>query len=89
MSEDGASTVFVPYLPPSSALVRVHNTTAFGDKALWSGHIVFVALAIVAVAFILIARGPRRKEANLSVQFEDGESAKATAPSSISEGRPS
>lgn len=89
MSEAGASTGFVPYLPPNSALVRVHNTAAFGDKVLWSGHIVFVALAIVALAFILFARGPRRREANLGVQFEEGGSAQASAPASTSDAGPS
>ncbi|MBM3381820.1 MAG: hypothetical protein FJY29_05205 [Betaproteobacteria bacterium] len=71
MSETSPAPVFAPYLPPSTATIKVHNTTLFGEPVLWFGHTVFAVLAIVALTFIVFARGPRRKDANLSLVEED------------------
>jgi hypothetical protein len=79
MSETNPASVFVPYLPPPEAVIKVHNTTLIGEPVLWFGHTLFIVLAIVALVFIVFARGPRRREANLSIIEEETVRASATA----------
>lgn len=80
MSGESASLEFIPYMPPSTAVIEVHNVLGFSDKFLWSGHVVFVALAVVALGFILLARGPRRSDANAEAAVVAENSTQPSAP---------
>ena len=54
------------------ALTRVHNIDAVSEQSFWFGHVAFSILALLAVAFIIIARGPRRRDALMSGNGGEG-----------------
>lgn len=47
----------------AKALIRVHKLDAVPEQTFWIAHSVFLALAVVGAAFIVFARGPRRRDA--------------------------
>ncbi|MEY4066398.1 MAG: hypothetical protein RIR26_2606 [Pseudomonadota bacterium] len=67
-----ATPAVAPVAPKS--FTRVHKIDSVSDQMFWSGHVVFSVLALVGVALILLARGPRRKEANANALLENRES---------------
>lgn len=69
----------VPASTAAKSLTRVHRVDSVSEQMFWSGHVVFTVLALVGVLLILVARGPRRKEANASALLENRES--GTLPS--------
>jgi hypothetical protein len=81
MSESSSSPLFVPYLPPQTATIKVHNTTLLGEPVLWFGHTLFILLAIAALVFIVFARGPRRRDANILLVEEEALRAAVTSSS--------
>lgn len=44
------------------ALVKVHNAKDMNVANFWTAHYISGTLVIVALLFILLARGPRRKD---------------------------
>jgi hypothetical protein len=48
------------------ALTRVHKVDAIAERTFWVGHSVFTVLAIVGLAFIILARGPNRRDVIVS-----------------------
>jgi hypothetical protein len=76
MAATAPESVSIP-VPASTAvksLTRVHKVDSVSEQLFWSGHVVFTVLALVGVLLILVARGPRRKEANASALLENRES---------------
>lgn len=53
-------------------LTRVHKIEAIPERTFWIGHILFSILAIVGLAFIIWASGPRRRDAILSSSASEG-----------------
>lgn len=56
--------------PVAQVLTRVHKLDSVPERSFWFGHIIFTVLALGGVAFILWARGPRRRDAILSSASE-------------------
>lgn len=54
------------------AQTRVHRVDEVADRTFWMGHILFTILALVGLAFIIWARGPRRHEAMVSSSATEG-----------------
>jgi hypothetical protein len=48
------------------ALTKVHKVDAIAERTFWLGHTVFIGLAVVALAFIILARGPNRRDVIMS-----------------------
>jgi len=59
--------------PKAQALIKVHKTDTVAERTFWIGHAVFLVLAVVGLAFIIFARGPRRRDVILSSVSEGKE----------------
>jgi hypothetical protein len=46
----------------STAVTKVHKVDGIAERTFWIGHTVFIALAIAGLAFIILARGPNRRD---------------------------
>lgn len=72
---DVEKAVAVPAATPVAtvqAQTRVHRVDEVADRTFWIGHIVFSILALVGLAFIIWARGPRRRDALVSSSATEG-----------------
>lgn len=45
------------------ATVKIHNAKEIPSEVLWTGHALTGVLALLAIAIIFFAKGPRRAEA--------------------------
>lgn len=59
--------------PKTQALIKVHKIDTVAERTFWIGHAVFLVLAVVGLAFIILARGPRRRDVILSSVSEGKE----------------
>jgi hypothetical protein len=64
------ATPSVTPLATTQAVVRTHGAEKLSDSTYWTIHGISFAIVVVAIVWIFVAKGPRRKEAIIELIAE-------------------